>query len=155
MSSYFTDPHAFNKIGSQWLTSLRNILLLPFRRTHNVSLKEAIKKYISSKYDQHPQMFAADLDAIDQLRHDTVSTLEPHASGIRKIQAYAAQLVWLGSKFPVDVREAQGKRCVTCADDEIQDRCRVRMVSRIGIQYPPSRFVPAIHLSGSSVITDP
>lgn len=48
-------------------------------------------------------MFAKDLEAIDQLRHAAVSALEPHASGIRKLQAYAAQLVWMGGKFPVDV----------------------------------------------------
>ncbi|KAG8624567.1 hypothetical protein KVT40_007634 [Elsinoe batatas] len=80
-----------------------NILLLPFRRTHNVSLKDAIKRYISSKYDQHPQMFTNDLDAIDHLRQEAVNALEPHHSGVRKIQAYAAQLVWMGSKFPVDI----------------------------------------------------
>ncbi|PNS19516.1 pH-response regulator protein palA/RIM20 [Sphaceloma murrayae] len=80
-----------------------NILLLPFRRTHNVSLTDAIKRYISSKYDQHPQMFSQDLEAIDRLRHDAVNALEPHGSGVRKLQAYAAQLVWMGSKFPVDI----------------------------------------------------
>ncbi|GAM87201.1 hypothetical protein ANO11243_052230 [Dothideomycetidae sp. 11243] len=80
-----------------------NILQLPFRRTQAVSLQEAIKKYISTKYDQHPQMFANDLEVIDQLRHDAVNVLEPHVSGIRKLQAYAAQLMWMGSKFPVDI----------------------------------------------------
>ncbi|TKX23030.1 pH-response regulator protein palA/RIM20 [Elsinoe australis] len=80
-----------------------NILLLPFRRTHNISLEDAIKRYISSKYDQHPQMFVNDLDAIDQLRHDAVNALEPHHSGIRKLHIYAAQLVWMGSKFPIDI----------------------------------------------------
>ncbi|KAF2150531.1 pH-response regulator protein-like protein palA/RIM20 [Myriangium duriaei CBS 260.36] len=80
-----------------------NILPLPFRRTQNVSLKDAIKKYISTKYDQHPQMFANDLDMIDQLRHDAINALEPHASGVPKLQAYAAQLVWMGSKFPIDL----------------------------------------------------
>lgn len=81
-----------------------NILPIPFRRTHNLLLSQAIKNYISSKYDQHPDTFARDLEIIDQLRKDAVSSLEPHASGIRKLQAYAAQLVWIGGKFPVDVR---------------------------------------------------
>lgn len=80
-----------------------NILQLPFRRTHNLRLSIAIKSYISTKYDQHPDTFARDLEVIDQLRQDAVNALEPHASGIRKIQAYAAQLVWMGGKFPVDV----------------------------------------------------
>ena len=80
-----------------------NILHLPFRRTHNVSIAEAIKRYISTKYDQHPDMFTTDLEHIDHLRHAAVHALEPHTSGVRKIQQYAAQLVWMGAKFPVDI----------------------------------------------------
>jgi programmed cell death 6-interacting protein len=80
-----------------------NILQIPFRRTHSVQLSDAIKTYISSKYDQHPSTFARDLEIIDQLRKDAVNSVEPHSSGVRKIQAYAAQLVWMGGKFPVDV----------------------------------------------------
>lgn len=80
-----------------------NILFLPFRRTVNVSLSDAIKQYISTKYDQHPDMFTKDLQMIDQLRTAAIHVLEPHVSGIRKIQAYVAQLVWIGGKFPIDV----------------------------------------------------
>lgn len=80
-----------------------NILPIPFRRTHNLLLSEAIKSYISSKYDQHPDTFARDLEIIDQLRKEAVTSLEAHASGTRKLQAYSAQLVWMGGKFPVDV----------------------------------------------------
>ena len=81
----------------------RNILFLPFRRTHPVQLSTAIRQYISTKYDQHPDMFVRDMEAIDRLRVDAVNTLEPHVSGIRKITAYAAQLVWVGGKFPIDI----------------------------------------------------
>jgi hypothetical protein len=48
-------------------------------------------------------MFRNDLDAIDVLRREAVNVREPHASGVRKLQAYAAQLVWIGGKFPIDV----------------------------------------------------
>ncbi len=48
-------------------------------------------------------MFVGDLEAIDKLRADAVNSLEPHISGIRKLTAYAAQLVWMGGKFPIDV----------------------------------------------------
>ncbi|KAK7625931.1 BRO1-like domain-containing protein [Phyllosticta citricarpa] len=81
---------------------LSNMLHLPFRRSHAVTLSDSIKQYISSKYDQHPDMFTADLDAIDSLRSSAINSIEPHASGVRKLQAYAAQLVWIGGKFPVD-----------------------------------------------------
>ncbi|KAL1621548.1 pH-response regulator protein palA/rim20 [Diplodia seriata] len=79
------------------------ILHLPFRRTHSVTLSDAIKQYISSKYDQHPDMFTSDLDAIDALRAGAIHAVEPHHSGVRKLLAYAAQLVWIGGKFPVDM----------------------------------------------------
>ena len=48
-------------------------------------------------------MFRQDLEAIDRLRTEAVTTLEPHVSGIRKISLYAAQLVWIGGKFPIDI----------------------------------------------------
>lgn len=80
-----------------------NTLDLAFRRTQTISLSAAIKQYISTKYDQHPNMFTEDLKTIDKLRADAVSVTEPHPTGIKRIQMYAAQLVWLGGKFPIDV----------------------------------------------------
>ncbi|KAL2013934.1 hypothetical protein VTN00DRAFT_1459 [Thermoascus crustaceus] len=80
-----------------------NILQLPFRRTHTVSLSDAITQYISSKYDQRPDMFADDLMIIDRLRSEAVNVQEPHVSGISRLVTYAAQLKWLGGKFPIDV----------------------------------------------------
>jgi programmed cell death 6-interacting protein len=48
-------------------------------------------------------MFKQDLEVIDNLRRDAVNVKEPHASGLKKIAAYAAQLAWIGGKFPIDV----------------------------------------------------
>lgn len=79
------------------------MLSIPFRRTHPVSLSEALKKYITEQYDQHPDMFKDDLAAIDRLRSEAVSIREPHTSGIAKISQYAGQLVWLSGKFPADI----------------------------------------------------
>ncbi|KAG9240621.1 BRO1-like domain-containing protein [Calycina marina] len=80
-----------------------NILFLPFRKTTSLALSDAIKQYISSKYDQHPDMFKQDLEVIDSLRRDAVNVREPHVSGIKKIAAYAGQLSWMGGKFPIDI----------------------------------------------------
>ena len=80
------------------------MLQLPFRQTHQVSLSAAIRQYISNKYDQHPEMFAEDLNVIDSLRNDAINVREPHISGIKRLQTYAAQLRWIGGKFPIDVR---------------------------------------------------
>lgn len=49
-------------------------------------------------------MFKQDLEVIDTLRRDAINVREPHLSGVRKLQAYAGQLVWIGGKFPIDVR---------------------------------------------------
>lgn len=49
-------------------------------------------------------MFADDLQIIDRLRSEAVNVQEPHISGISRLITYAAQLKWLGGKFPVDVR---------------------------------------------------
>ena len=80
-----------------------NILFLPFRKSHSVNLTEAIKQYISSKYDQHPDMFKDDLESVEKLRSTAIHAQEPHPSNVPKLQQYAAQLVWLSGKFPVDV----------------------------------------------------
>ncbi|KAI1821070.1 pH-response regulator protein palA/RIM20 [Xylaria intraflava] len=85
------------------MQSNNGVLAVPFRKGTQLSLSSAIKQYISTKYDQHPDMFRQDLDVIDALRKDAVNVHEPHPSGIRKLQAYAAQLVWISGKFPIDI----------------------------------------------------
>lgn len=79
------------------------MLSLPFRRSNHISLSSVIRQYINTKYDQHPDMFRQDLDAIDSLRRDAINVREPHPSGISILQAYIAQLLWIGGKFPIDV----------------------------------------------------
>ena len=81
----------------------RNLLEIPFRRTHSVELSSAIKQYISTKYEQSPGMFADDLQEIDRLRNDATNVREAHVSGLKRVQVYAAQLRYLGGKFPIDI----------------------------------------------------
>ena len=76
---------------------------MPFRKSTHLSYKDAVKRYISDKYDQHPDMFRDDIDRIDAYRRDAVNVREAHASGIVKLQAYAAQLTYLSAKFPTDI----------------------------------------------------
>lgn len=52
-------------------------------------------------------MFRHDLEVIDRLRADAINMREAHSSGIKKLQTYAGQLVWMGGKFPVDVNKKQ------------------------------------------------
>jgi programmed cell death 6-interacting protein len=48
-------------------------------------------------------MFTKDLEAIDKLRSTATHAQEPHPSNIPKLQQYAAQLVWISGKFPIDI----------------------------------------------------
>ncbi|RKF55952.1 pH-response regulator protein palA/RIM20 [Golovinomyces cichoracearum] len=82
---------------------ISNIISLPFRVATSQPLSTAIRQYISSKYNQHPYMFKEDFEEIDALRESAVQVLEPHVSGVKKITAYAAQLVWISGKFPIDL----------------------------------------------------
>lgn len=66
-------------------------------------MSSTIRQYINTKYDQHPDMFKPDLQTIDELRRDAVNVREPHPAGIAKLTKYAAQLVWVAGKFPIDV----------------------------------------------------
>ena len=48
-------------------------------------------------------MFAEDLQLVDQMRMDAINVNEPHISGIKRLTGYAAQLRWIGGKFPIDL----------------------------------------------------
>lgn len=112
------------------LTQASNILSLPFRRSTQLSLASTIRQYINTKYDQHPDMFRQDLEVIDALRRDAVNVREPHSSGVKKLQAYAAQLVWIGGKFPLDVSRPPAQ---TPRRSDRTDWRRVYVVSVAGI----------------------
>ena len=94
-------------------------------------------------------MFIHDLETIDRLRMEAVTSLEAHVSGIRKLAAYAAQLVWIGGKFPIDVRARQiltrnlyktkhRKRLLTSFWPLI-DWSRLHMVSLSRLQHAETR----------------
>lgn len=99
-----------------------NQLSLPFRKSNSISLSTAIRQYISKKYDQHPDMFRHDLEVVDALRRDAVHVREAHPSGIKKLQAYAGQLVWISGKFPIDVRAAMTPGAEGNSRYELEDR---------------------------------
>ncbi|KAB5582289.1 BRO1-like domain-containing protein [Coniochaeta sp. 2T2.1] len=85
------------------MAATSNILAVPFRKSTQISLSTSIRQYISTKYDQHPDMFRHDIEVIENLRRDAVNVREPHQSGIKKLQIYAGQLVWMTGKFPIDI----------------------------------------------------
>lgn len=48
-------------------------------------------------------MFTSDLETIEKLRSIAIHAQEPHPSNIPKLQQYAAQLIWMSGKFPIDI----------------------------------------------------
>lgn len=80
-----------------------NLLSLPFRRATHVDLSQAITSHVQSRFNQHISGFESDLRAIETLRKDSINANEVHYSGVVKLQRYAAQLVFLCTKFPDDV----------------------------------------------------
>ncbi|EGC42025.1 conserved hypothetical protein [Histoplasma capsulatum var. duboisii H88] len=82
-----------------------NILLIPLRRSHPISLSTAMKQYISNKYDQRPEIFAEDLLIIDRLRMDAINVQEPHISGISRLVTYAAQLKYQYKTLRANIRK--------------------------------------------------
>ena len=96
-------------------------------------------------------MFIRDMEAIDKLRADAVNSLEAHNSGIRKLTAYAAQLVWMGGKFPIDVSKLRTQEPKQELKDtrqrsegltrDILDRRRFFMVPCTRFQHSKAKYV--------------
>lgn len=66
-------------------------------------MSNAIRSYISTRYDESPEKYADDIRAIEILRQDAINVQEPHFSGVQKLARYAAQLQYMSGKFPIDV----------------------------------------------------
>lgn len=86
-------------------------------------------------------MFADDLQAIDRLRTDAINVHEPHASGVKRLQAYAAQLRWIGGKFPIDVRHLDASPHLELeeADTTFTDWCGLSVVSSARLRHRKTR----------------
>ncbi|KAK9366911.1 BRO1-like domain-containing protein [Lipomyces kononenkoae] len=83
--------------------SASNFLTIPLRRTDHIELTPAIMNYIEQSYDQHPGMFKDDIAELERLR-STVVNPEVRASSATSLTRYFAQLAFLSSKFPADVK---------------------------------------------------
>ncbi|KAK9323531.1 BRO1-like domain-containing protein [Lipomyces orientalis] len=83
--------------------STSNILTVPLRRTDHIALTPAIRAYIEQSYDQHPDMFKADITELERLRNNVVNP-EVRASSITNLMRYFIQLTFLSSKFPADIK---------------------------------------------------
>ncbi|KAF9412101.1 Rhophilin, Rho GTPase binding protein, partial [Podila epigama] len=78
-----------------------NILAIAFKKTEQLSMTKSLSHYISTSYAEHPDTYQDDFRVLDELRADIVN-LEPHQNALNRLLKYHAQLVFIGSKFPID-----------------------------------------------------
>ncbi|CAB4419941.1 unnamed protein product [Rhizophagus irregularis] len=83
------------------MTGSLNILAIDFKRTERIGLTTALREYISYHYNDHPDNFTDDFRVLDELRTDCLN-LEVHQNALHRLLKYYGQLVFIGSKFPID-----------------------------------------------------
>ncbi|KAF9396360.1 pH-response regulator protein palA/rim20 [Podila verticillata] len=83
------------------MAALSNILAVEFKKSEQLSMTKSLSEYISTSYAEHPDTYQDDFRVLDELRADIVS-LEPHQNALNRLLKYHAQLVFIGSKFPID-----------------------------------------------------
>ncbi|KAG0342357.1 pH-response regulator protein palA/rim20 [Podila horticola] len=83
------------------MAAVSNILAVEFKKTEQLSMTKSLSEYISTSYAEHPDTYQDDFRVLDELRADIVS-LEPHQNALNRLLKYHAQLVFIGSKFPID-----------------------------------------------------
>ncbi|KAF9336229.1 pH-response regulator protein palA/rim20 [Podila minutissima] len=85
------------------MAAVSNILAVEFKKTEQLSMTKSLSDYISTSYAEHPDTYQDDFRVLDELRADIVN-LEPHQNALNRLLKYHAQLVFIGSKFPIDTR---------------------------------------------------
>ncbi|TPX67068.1 hypothetical protein SpCBS45565_g04044 [Spizellomyces sp. 'palustris'] len=81
--------------------SSTNMLPVEFKRTERLSLAPPIKNYIATSYAEDPDVYIDDFRNLEALRGDIVVP-DVHLVSLNKLLRYYGQLLYLGSKFPID-----------------------------------------------------
>ncbi|KAG9289057.1 hypothetical protein G9A89_015606 [Geosiphon pyriformis] len=81
---------------------LPNLVVVYFKRTERIALTRILREYIQFSYSEHPDAYTDDFRVLDELRGDCVN-LEVHHNALNRLLKYYGQLVFIGSKFPIDV----------------------------------------------------
>ncbi|CAG8473217.1 3078_t:CDS:2 [Ambispora leptoticha] len=81
---------------------LPNIVFIDFKRTERIGLTRTLRDYIQFSYAEHPDAYIDDFRVLDELRSDCLN-LEVHYNALNRLLKYYGQLVFIGSKFPIDV----------------------------------------------------
>ncbi|KAJ3022133.1 pH-response regulator protein palA/rim20 [Thoreauomyces humboldtii] len=81
--------------------STTNMLPVDFKRSERLSLAPPIKDYIATAYAEDPDVYIDDFRNLEALRGD-ILTPDVHPASLNKLLKYYGQLIYLGSKFPMD-----------------------------------------------------
>ncbi|EKM58371.1 uncharacterized protein PHACADRAFT_159473 [Phanerochaete carnosa HHB-10118-sp] len=80
-----------------------NLLEIPFKRTHNVPIRQTVREYILANHsDVHPDAFKWDINQWGTLRKQAVDRTV-HVDHVKVSLGYHAQLVFILTKLPVDI----------------------------------------------------
>ncbi|KAJ2964193.1 hypothetical protein NQZ79_g843 [Umbelopsis isabellina] len=79
-----------------------NLLAVEVKKTEKVSLTQVLRDYISNAYAEHPDLYTDDFRVLDELRMDCIHLGSQH-NALNRLIKYYGQLVFIGSKFPIDV----------------------------------------------------
>ncbi|ORX60275.1 BRO1-domain-containing protein [Hesseltinella vesiculosa] len=80
------------------------MLYCPVKRTDKLSWTPFLREYISNGYAEHPDLYTDDFRLLDELRNDCIY-VEQTEKALNRLIKYYAQLVFIGSKFPIDVMD--------------------------------------------------
>lgn len=80
---------------------------IPLKKADSgVDFGPQLRNHIQTSYSEDPEIYLDDLRSLKSLRAEALST-EVHVNQLTTLRRYWGQLVYLGSKFPID--EAQIK----------------------------------------------
>ncbi|KAG1058081.1 hypothetical protein G6F43_000116 [Rhizopus delemar] len=81
---------------------MTNMLACNPKKTIRVSMTPYLKEYISNSYAEHPDLYTDDFRILDELRNDCIF-MESNEKSLNRLIKYYAQLVFISSKFPIDI----------------------------------------------------
>ncbi|CAO3587926.1 unnamed protein product [Absidia cylindrospora] len=79
-----------------------NMLACEVKRTEKLTWTPYLREYISNGYAEHPDLYTDDFRLLDELRNDCIY-VESNEKALNRLIKYYAQLVFIGSKFPIDI----------------------------------------------------
>ena len=82
------------------------MMAFELKKTEHVSLIEPLKHYITTHYGEKASSVSSDLSSLQKLREEILN-LDIHQVCLHKLLKYYGQLVYIGSKFPINENNIQ------------------------------------------------